>query len=299
MDLIDIVGIRLISTNEIKYYNANGISLRLGDYCVVPTPAGDRLSIVIFEKTIDEKAALEFSRDKTLKNVIRKGNTKDMCNNKKNLEDAGKALKTCREKVQEREMNMKILSAWYNLNRSRLTFYFSAEGRIDFRELVKDLAHIFKTRIELYQIGVRDEAKKIGGIGICGKEVCCKSFLQNFAPITIKMAKMQCLNLAPHKVSGICGRLFCCLDYENGFYCKQIKLFPHRGTKVSYKNADAAVIGFNLIKNTVALKFHSGSTFEIKLKEYNMLDVIEEGKDDLFDNFHEEEKKYGDEVTVN
>lgn len=281
MNHIDIIGVRVIPTDEIRYYNANGLSLKLNDYCVVPTSAGDRLAIVIVEKTIEEKKIFSLTKNKPLKNVIRKANTKDMLNNKNNIEDAKEALTTCRNKVKERELNMKVLDAWYNLNRSRLTFYFSAEGRIDFRELVKDLAHIFKTRIELFQVGVRDNAKKIGGLGMCGKELCCKSWLPDFAPITIRMAKIQCLNLAPHKFSGVCSRLLCCLDYENKFYEEEIKKFPQRNTKVEYQQNEGIVISFNIFKSSVTLKLNNGSTVEITLEEFNKLKIIEQGKEDL------------------
>lgn len=279
MSFIDIVAVKLIPTEEVLFYESNNLALKKNDYCVIPHSSGDRIGKVVCEKTIPEDKSSDFLSNPSLK-VVRKANTKDMYNNKKNIEDAKMSLKTAKEKVLERDLKMKMLNAWYNLNRSKLTFVFSASSRIDFRELVKDLAHIFKTRIELYQIGVRDEIKKMGALGLCGREVCCKSWLQEFEPVSIKTAKMQCLNLAPHKVSGVCGRLLCCLAYERKFYESQLEKFPNRNTKVEYHGAEAIVINNNIIKDTVVLKSSNILTEEISIDEFAKLKIIEYGPDE-------------------
>ncbi|HOK41159.1 MAG TPA: regulatory iron-sulfur-containing complex subunit RicT [bacterium] len=280
MEYIDVVAVRLLPTNEVKYYDANGLSLKINNYCVVPTQAGDSLAIVLLEKTVDLNSINKNSSMKQLLKVIRKANTNDMLNYKKNLEDAKEALKICIEKVNERELEMKVLDAWYILSRSRLTFNFIADGRIDFRELVKDLAHIFKTRIELYQIGVRDEAKLFGALGICGRVVCCRQFLNDFSPITIQMAKLQCMTLTPNKYSGVCGRLLCCLEYEYKIYEEESKNYPTRNTKVEYQQMTGIVIGYNIFKKTVTLKLDDGYSKELSLEEFKKLKVLEVGKDD-------------------
>jgi cell fate regulator YaaT (PSP1 superfamily) len=279
MEFIDIVAVKLIPTEEVIFYDSNKLSLKKNDFCVVPHSSGDRIAKVICEKTVPEDQLQQFFGKKKEK-VVRKANTKDMYNNKKNLDDAKETLKTAKEKVIERDLKMKLLNSWYNLNRSKLTFIFSASGRIDFRELVKDLAHIFKTRIELYQIGVRDEIKNMGALGLCGREVCCKNWLQEFEPVTIKIAKMQCLNLAPHKVSGVCGRLLCCLAYEKKFYEAALKNFPTRNTKVEYLGSSAIVINNNVIKDTVVIKSSNVLTVELPISEFKELKVLEIGQED-------------------
>lgn len=279
MSFIDYVVVKLIPTGEVLFYLSDNLALKKNDFCVVPHSSGDRIAKVICEKTIPKEDSEEFLTKINLK-VVRKATSKDMASNKNNINDAVDSLRVAKEKVLERDLKMKMLSSYYNLNRSKLTFVFSASTRIDFRELVKDLAHIFKTRIELYQIGVRDEIKNMGALGLCGREVCCKSWLQEFEPVSIKIAKTQCLNLAPHKVSGVCGRLLCCLAYERKFYEEALKNFPNRLTKVLYYGAEATVMSNNIIKNTVVIRNAEVLNVELSLEEFNKLEIIEHGPEE-------------------
>lgn len=179
----------------------------------------------------------------------------------KNKEDD--ALRKCGEKVSQHGLPMKLVSAEYNFDGSRLTFYFTADGRVDFRELVKDLGSTFRTRIELRQIGVRDEAKILGGLGRCGRALCCSSFLGEFSPVSIRMAKDQELPLNPMKISGICGRLLCCLSYENDTYSAAKQRLPRNGEEVLTSHGTGKVVGVNVVKDTVLIELESRSTVEI------------------------------------
>ncbi len=178
------------------------------------------------------------------------------------------ALSKCYEQIKKHKLPMFLLDAHLTLDKSRLTFFFSANGRIDFRDLVKDLAQIFKTRIELFQVGVRDESKRIGGIGICGRSVCCSSFLYDFTSVTIKMAKNQNLNLTPTKISGICGRLLCCLSYENEYYIEQLKKFPPQNCMFKVNENTGKIINFNVITSTITYAINNGYTKELPLDEF-------------------------------
>ena len=181
-----------------------------------------------------------------------------------------KAYITAREKIRERELPMKLAKVECNLDRKKIRFFFTAENRIDFRELVKDLAYVFKTRIEMRQIGVRDEARMMGGYSHCGRAFCCATYLRKFDPVTIRMAKDQCLALNPTKISGACGRLMCCLDYEHRFYRDCRKRFPKVGTKIKIREQEGVVTGFDVLKETVALETEEND-FEVSLSEFEEL----------------------------
>ena len=207
-----------------------------------------------------------------VKPIIRIATEQDILMEETNRELEKEALEIAKKKVQEHELDMNITSAEYSLYATKITFYFTADGRVDFRELVKDLASIFKTRIELRQIGVRDVARMIGGLGSCGRPVCCKSFLEDFQPVSIKMAKVQGLSLNPTKISGICGRLMCCLQYEQCSYEEARKLMPHVGAEVETIDGPGVVVENNLIseKSKVKVTMHDGTP---EVREYSYRDI--------------------------
>jgi len=183
-------------------------------------------------------------------------------------EKAKDALYKCNEQIKKHKLEMFLLDSHYTIDKTKLTFYFTSEGRVDFRNLVKDLAYIFKTRIELLQVGVRDKSKKIGGLGVCGREICCSSFLHNFNSVSIKMAKNQMLNLIPSKISGCCGRLLCCLAYENDFYIEELKNYPPAECYLRIGDKTGRIINYNLLKKTVTYTIGKGYTNEITLNEF-------------------------------
>jgi len=190
--------------------------------------------------------------------LIRKASPEDLAVIAANRVSARDTFRVCQEKISAQNLEMKLVAVEYSFDRSRLLFYFTSEGRIDFRELVRDLAGIFRTRIEMRQIGVRDEARMMGGIGPCGREICCAGFLHEFDPINIRMAKSQRLSLDPEKISGICGRLFCCLKYEDAFYQSCRKLFPKEGTVVETEQGEGKVVDWNCVRSSVTVALDDG-----------------------------------------
>ncbi|HAV43674.1 TPA: hypothetical protein DCX15_06675 [bacterium] len=220
----EIVGVRFPKETKVYYYETDGLDLEREDFCVVQTDRGIDLAQVVDEAKVieDDKMPKE-----AFPKVLRKATPSDLERVKKNEAEEERAYNICLKKIVDRDLPMKLVDTHHALDGSKITFFFTAEGRIDFRDLVKDLAHIFKTRIELRQIGVRDEAKMFGGVGSCGRLLCCTTFLDKFDTVSIKMAKDQNLILTPSKISGICGRLMCCLAFECPLY-QEKKLF---GTK--------------------------------------------------------------------
>jgi cell fate regulator YaaT (PSP1 superfamily) len=210
-----IVGIRFKKNCKIYDFNAREFFLEKGEKVVVETERGMGIGWVLYGPEEKDKKKIKFK----LKNVIRKASKRDVLREEQNIDWQNNALKVCTGKIEKLGLHMKIISVDYLFDGSKAIFYFTADGRIDFRDLVKELASAFHTRIEMKQVGVRDEAKIIGGVGPCGRELCCHTFLVDFEPVTIKMAKEQKLNVNPAKLSGVCGRLMCCLMYEHGNYC--------------------------------------------------------------------------------
>ncbi len=226
--MIKVVGVRFKSAGKIYYFDPVNIDVKFNDFVVVETARGIEFGqVVTGPKEISQSEIVS-----PLKNVLRIALDEDFEIHRENKAKAMAALDQCQEKVLEHKLKMKIVDVEYTFDNNKVIFYFTADGRVDFRELVKDLASIFKTRIELRQIGVRDEAKMVGGIGPCGKMVCCKEFLGEFDPVSIKMAKDQSLSLNPTKISGLCGRLMCCLKYEHETYEELLKTIPQVGTIV-------------------------------------------------------------------
>ena len=241
-----IVGIKFRNGNKVYYFDPQGIAFDEGDGAIVETARGQEFGTVsITNKEVDEKDIVS-----PLKPVIRKATPDDFKKAEKNLADKDHALKVIREKVAEMGIQMKLVDAEYTFDRSKLIFYFTAEGRVDFRELVKILASIFKVRIELRQIYERDDTKMRGALASCGRPCCCTTHLPDFEKVSIKMAKIQGLSLNPQKISGVCGRLMCCLKYENAYYSEVFKEMPKVGSKVKTPDGDGTVEQNDLIKQT-------------------------------------------------
>ena len=241
-----IVGIKFRSGNKIYYFDPKDILFNEGDGVIVETARGQEYGVVsITNKEVEEKDIVS-----PLKPVIRKATADDLKKVEKNLQDKEHALKVIREKVAEMGITMKLVDAEYTFDRSKLIFYFTADGRVDFRELVKILASIFKIRIELRQIYERDDTKMRGALASCGRPCCCTTHLPDFEKVSIKMAKIQGLSLNPQKISGVCGRLMCCLKYENAYYSEVYKEMPKVGSKVKTPDGEGTVEQNDLIKQT-------------------------------------------------
>ena len=262
-----IVGVRFRKPGKVYFFNPGYIQLNLKDKVIVETSMGEDIGEVVISKR-------EIPDDKLttgLKKVIRLANSKDLKKLEDNKIKEKKAFQTCKEKIQKHKLDMNLVDVEYKFDNSKIIFYFTADGRVDFRELVKDLAAIYKTRIELRQIGVRDEVRKIGGNGVCGRELCCCSFLNNFDIVSIKMAKEQSTSLNPSKISGNCGRLMCCLKYEQEVYEEKIKRLPKVGSIVKTEDGEGTVTSVEVLKEVlrVQLKKDDVTTY----KNYKASDV--------------------------
>ena len=256
-----IVGIKFKNTNKVYYFDPKGIEFNEGDGVIVETARGlEYATCTIPNKDVDEKEIVQ-----PLKPVVRKATPEDVKKVEKNRQDKEHALKVIREKVAEMNIDMKLVDAEYTFDRSKLIFYFTAEGRVDFRELVRVLASIFKVRIELRQIYERDDTKMRGALAPCGRPCCCTTHLQDFEKVSIKMAKVQGLSLNPQKISGVCGRLMCCLKYENAYYSEVYKLMPKVGSKVHTPDGEGTVESNDLIKQTARVKVMlKDGSFDVK-----------------------------------
>ena len=260
--MINIVGVRFKNAGKIYYFDPVDFEIEEDMDVVVETARGlEYGTIVVGKKEIDEESLVS-----PLKPIIRIATEEDTKIYKENKEKAKETFELCLEKIKEHNLTMYLIDCEYTFDRNKLIFYFTAEGRIDFRELVKDLAAIFKTRIELRQIGVRDEAKSIGGLGPCGRSLCCSSWLGDFQPVSIKMAKDQSLSLNPTKISGICGRLFCCLKYEHDVYVEAIEKVPPVGAIVKVDSNKGKVIETNHLLEQVKVEFND-KTIRICMKD--------------------------------
>ena len=263
-----IVGIKFRNGNKVYYFDPQGIVFDEGDGAIVETARGQEFGTVsITNKEVDEKDIVS-----PLKPVIRKATPDDFKKVEKNLADKDHALKVIREKVAEMGIQMKLVDAEYTFDRSKLIFYFTAEGRVDFRELVKILASIFKVRIELRQIYERDDTKMRGALAACGRPCCCTTHLPDFEKVSIKMAKIQGLSLNPQKISGVCGRLMCCLKYENAYYSEVFKEMPKVGSKVKTPDGDGTVEQNDLIKQTSRVRVLL-SNGDYDLRTYKLEDM--------------------------
>lgn len=248
--MTEVISLKFKEGGRIYYFSPNGIEFKNGDMAVVETANG--LSIGTVSKA--NHTVEDDSITTPLKNCLRKANESDILKLKENEKKEQEAFGICEEKILAHKLEMKLVSVEYSFDGSKITFFFTADGRVDFRELVKDLAAKFRTRIELRQIGVRDEARMLGGLGICGQPYCCKRFLDDFQPVSIKMAKEQGLSLNPTKISGSCGRLMCCLKYEQNSYDYLISITPSVGSTVKTKEGIGTVIDVNLITGNLIVK---------------------------------------------
>ncbi len=236
--MTEIIGVRFKSVGKVYFFAANGIQAKLGDSAIVETARGIECGeVALANKEIPDEQVVA-----PLKAVIRLATREDLATVEKNRKKEADAFRICEEKILFRKLDMKLVDVECTFDNSKLLFYFTAEARVDFRELVKDLASAFRTRIELRQIGVRDEAKILGGLGICGREFCCKGYLGDFQPVSIKMAKEQGLSLNPTKISGTCGRLMCCLKYEQNTYEQLLKITPRIGAVVQLPDETQACV---------------------------------------------------------
>ena len=266
--MADIVGVRFKRAGRIYYFAPAGVELEVGGYVVVKTARGLELGQVVIAPT----QILASELTEPLKSVVRKAEPEDIEHAQEFEEKEQEALAECAQLIAKLNLPMKLITAEYNLEGNRLTFYFGAEERIDFRELVRELTSRFKMRVELRQVGPRDEAKLIGGFGRCGRPLCCMSFLSEFAPVSIRMAKEQSLPLNPMKISGACGRLLCCLVYESEQYREMKEKMPKDGQRVSTPMGEAKVVGSNPLKETVLVELESKATVELHLSEVTIED---------------------------
>ncbi|AQS54446.1 PSP1 domain-containing protein [Novibacillus thermophilus] len=265
-----VVGVRFKQAGKIYYFDPDDLPIGKDQVVIVETARGIEYGkVVIGKKYVSEGEVVL-----PLKRVLRLATEEDRRQVMENKAAAERALSLCREKVREHALDMRLIDAEYTFDRNKIIFYFTADGRVDFRELVKDLASIFRTRIELRQIGVRDEAKMLGGIGPCGRTLCCSSFLGDFEPVSIKMAKDQNLSLNPIKISGLCGRLMCCLKYENDAYEEAKREMPDMGDRVTTPDGTGRVVGLNLLERRVRVELDELE----RLIEYDLSEVEQQTK---------------------
>ncbi len=248
--MIKVAGVRFRKAGKVYYFDPDGLPVYKGINVIVETARGLEFGTLSEDiKEVEEKDIVP-----PLKKIIRIADEKDMQQYRENLEKKERDLMLCQEKIDKHKLEMRLIDVEHTFDNSKIIFYFTSDGRVDFRELVKDLAGVFKMRIELRQIGVRDEAKLVGGIGTCGKGLCCHSWLQEFEPVSIKMAKVQNLSLNPAKISGICGRLMCCLKYENDTYCELRQGMPDVGEKVKTPEGMGIVAECNIFEGKVKVR---------------------------------------------
>ena len=274
--MTEVIGIRFKKAGKVYYFDPDGNNLEEGSCAIVETARG----IEFGECVIGIKEIPETDIVAPLKSVIRVAQEEDINKHKENKVKEKDALDICLKKIEEHGLNMKLIDVEYTFDNNKVIFYFTADGRVDFRELVKDLATIFKTRIELRQIGVRDEAKMLGGLGPCGRSLCCSTFLGDFASVSIKMAKEQNLSLNPTKISGICGRLMCCLNYEQSTYEDIRKRLPKVGSIVKMGDFSGEVIGNNTVKENVKVKYRRGDEEVVEEFKIDDIELIEGGYED-------------------
>ncbi|MBO7289724.1 MAG: stage 0 sporulation family protein [Clostridia bacterium] len=265
--MIEVAGIRFKKVGKIYYFSPDGLKLKSGDHVIVETSRGIEYGTVV----IPSKNVTDDEIVPPLKKILRIATPEDDKQIEINKEKEKEAMKLCQEKIQKHNLEMKLIDVEYTFDHNKVLFYFSADGRIDFRELVRDLAGVFKTRIELRQIGVRDEAKMMGGLGICGRQLCCSLFLSDFDPVSIKMAKEQNLSLNPTKISGTCGRLMCCLKNEQAAYEDIIKTIPGVGSVVETADGKGSVTAVSVLKGILTVAVENGD--EKRLKDYKVEDV--------------------------
>ena len=285
----NIVEVRFRKLGKIYFFNPQFLTLRKGELVIVDTEDGEEIGTVVIpnRKLEDEKIPKE------LKNIIRLANNRDIAHYEECKLKEKDAFDFCNKKIKELNLKMNLTDVEFKFNNTKVLFYFTADGRVDFRDLVKELAAVYKTRIELRQIGVRDEIKRLGGNGVCGRQLCCCSFLSNFETVSIKMAKDQNLSLNPTKISGCCGRLMCCLKYENDVYLEKISRLPHIGAIVKTPDGVGEVEQVENLAERIRVKIKNGEDYNHKKYELKEIKVI---KDSDYDAEDEEEKMHKSEL---
>ena len=268
--MAEVISVRFKEVGKNYYFDPQGKTYNKGDKVIVETARGlEYGSVTISNREIDEEEITS-----PLKPVIRLANDRDFEVINENKVKEKEAFEICQKKINEHKLEMKLVDVEYTFDRNKILFYFTADGRVDFRDLVKDLAAVFRTRIELRQIGVRDESKKVGGLGICGRPFCCNTFLGDFQPVSIKMAKEQSLSLSPVKISGTCGRLMCCLKYEQEAYEHLLRVTPKNGAIVETKDGKGTVVDNNLLTGMLKISLEKnpdGAPIQVHRKEVKVI----------------------------
>lgn len=268
--MYNVVGVRFKKAGKIYYFDPGEFLLSKGQYVIVETARGIEYGkVVVPMKQVGESDVVL-----PLKQVVRPADERDRFQVDENTIESKRAFELATEKITDHELEMKLVDVEYTFDRNKIIFYFTAEGRVDFRELVKDLAAIFRTRIELRQIGVRDEAKMLGGIGPCGRMLCCSTFLGDFEPVSIKMAKDQNLSLNPSKISGLCGRLMCCLKYENDEYEEAREQMPDIGALITTPDGSGKVVGMNILERVLQVELSE----QQRILDYTLEEILQHEK---------------------
>ena len=284
--MVEIVGVRFRKAGKIYYFDPKGLTLEAGQKVIVETVRGLEIGdVVIANRMVEEEKCYM-----PLSPVIRAATPEDIKRDEENERKEKEALKICEEKVRKRNPEMTLIDAEYTFDNSKIIFNFVAEGRVDFRELLKDLAAAFKTRIELRQIGVRDETKVVGGLGMCGRKVCCSQFLSEFSPVSVKMAKDQSLSTNPQKISGACGKLICCLNFEQNAYEDAYKTMPRVGQQVKTPDGDGVVTESNILVEKVRVKFDRDGQITQKVYDKRDITFVPKAKKQPQNSSAEEEK---------
>ncbi len=281
--MVEIIGVRFNDAGKIYYFSPKGQGIKAGINVLVETSRGTEMGrVVVSNKEVDESEIVQ-----PLREIVRIATKEDFKQVEENKELEKEAYKIAVGQIREHKIDMKLVDVEYTFDRSKILFYFTADGRVDFRELVKSLANIFHTRIELRQIGVRDEARQIGSYGICGRYLCCGTFLDDFRPVSIKMSKEQGLSLNPAKISGTCGRLMCCLQYEQNVYEDMLKKLPKKGETVETPDGVGRVFDVMTLKGAIRVKFEIGDGF--KFENYKLGDFKVIGSTDVAEDADNEE----------
>ena len=284
-----IIGVRFKRLGKIYFFDPKWLEVKKGENVIVETSQGEEIAEVVVTNRLVEEEKITTP----LKKVLRLASQRDLKHAEECRKKEKEAFEVCKKKIKEHGLEMTLTDVEYKFDNSKILFYFTADGRIDFRELVKDLAAIYKTRIELRQIGVRDEVKRIGGNGVCGRELCCCSFLRDFETVSIKMAKEQNISLNPSKISGNCGRLMCCLKYEQDVYEDKLKRLPNVGAIVKTPDGEGEIDTIEILKEVVRVKFKNGDIYNYKKYPASEIKVI---KDTVKERADEEEKQYQKEL---
>ncbi len=285
--MIEVIGVKFTKTGKVYYFDPQGKKLNIGDGVIVETSRGVEFGFV----AVKNREVSENEIVTPLKPLIRKATPADFDKLEKNKEKEKEAFEIAVKKIQEHKLDMKLINTEYTFDGSKILFYFTADGRVDFRELVKTLAGIFRTRIELRQMGVRDEAKTLGAVSICGRPLCCSSFLNDFHSVSIRMAKDQGLSLNPTKISGICGRLMCCLQYEQAAYEDLLKKVPGKGSLVEYDGQKGNVTETFVLKGLIKVRFGTPEEPTFKILDAKDVKILKKGKSEPVEDIPEELKE--------